>query len=290
MSSAADQSSLFEPLSVTKFDHTDAIRIDGRDDLFTLRSFLGGDADDEASLLDSFNAEESFFDLPEDVIADLETIPEIDESPTMSPAPMSNLTHSVQRLNISHDSSTTFETALDAFSDSTSTFVATSRTFSDSSSSSSSSSSSQEGFHISEAFAECMRKSSESRQQLNLWQEQVRGNGGSLSVSTNDNATTTSTERKRSRSTIEESATTMSTATSTISTSTPSTIPPSSTATTTDVPSLEAATPPFPKRQARPETVMCTAQFLCGSRPTLTAALEQSRQALKEYMMRARCA
>ena len=278
MSSNADHSSLFEPLSVTKFDDAG--------DLFALRSFLGGDAEDEASLLDSFDAEESFFDLPEDVIADLETIPEIDESPTMSPAPMSNLTHSVQRLNISHDSSTTFETALGAFSDSTSTFVATSRTFSDSSSSSSS----QEGFHISEAFAECMRKSSESRQQLNLWQEQVRGNGGSLSVSTNDNATTTSTERKRSRSTIEESATTMSTATSTISTSTPSTVPPSSTATTTDVSSLEAATPPFPKRQARPETVMCTAQFLCGSRPTLTAALEQSRQALKEYMVRARCA
>ena len=284
MSSNADHSSLFEPLSVTKFDDTG--------DLFALRSFLGGDAEDEASLLDSFDAEESFFDLPEDVIADLETIPEIDECPerAMSPAPMSDLTRSVKRLSISHLSSTTFETALDAFSDSTSTFVATSRTFSDSSSSSSSSSSSQEGFHISEAFAECMRKSSESRQQLNLWQEQVRGNGGSLSVSTNDNATTTSTERKRSRSTIEESATTMSTATSTISTSTPSTVPPSSTATTTDVSSLEAATPPFPKRQARPETVMCTAQFLCGSRPTLTAALEQSRQALKEYMMRARCA
>lgn len=285
MSSAADQSSLFEPLSVTKFDHTDAIRIDGRDDLFTLRSFLGGDADDEASLLDSFNAEESFFDLPEDVIADLETIPEIDESPTMSPAPMSNLTHSVQRLNISHDSSTTFETALDAFSDSTPTFVATSRTFS----TSSSSSSSQEGFHISEAFAECMRKSSESRQQLNLWQEQVRGNGGSLSVSTHNNTTTTtSTERKRSRSTIEETRTTMSAATSIMSN--PSTDLPSSTTAPTDVSSLEAATPPSPKRQARPETVMCTAQFLCGSRPTLTAALEQSRQALKEYMMRARCA
>ena len=271
MSSNADHSSLFEPLSVTKFDDAG--------DLFALRSFLGGDAEDEASLLDSFDAEESFFDLPEDVIADLETIPEIDECPerAMSPAPMSDLTRSVKRLSISHLSSTTFETALDTFSDSTSTFVATSRTFS----TSSSSSSSQEGFHISESFAECMRKSSESRQQLNLWQEQVRGS----------NATSaTSTERKRSRSTIEESATTMSTATSTISTSTPSTVPPSSTATTTDVSSLEAATPPFPKRQARPETVMCTAQFLCGSRPTLTAALEQSRQALKEYMMRARCA
>lgn len=282
MSSNADQPSLFDPLSVTKFDDADAFRIEGRDDLFTLRSFLGGD-DDEASLLDSFNAEESFFDLPEDVIADLETIPEIDESPTMSPAPMSNLTHSVQRLNISHDSSTTFDT----FSDSTSTFVATSGTLSDSSSSSSP----PGGFHISDSFAECMRKSSESRQQLNLWQEQqVRGNGGSLSVSTNNTTSTTSTERKRSRSTIEESTTTMNAAISVISTSTPSTALPSSTTTTADVSSLEAATIPFPKRQARPETVMCTAQFLCGSRPTLTAALEQSRQALKEYMMRARCA
>lgn len=287
MSSNADQSSLFEPLSITKFDHTDAIRIEGREDLFTLRSFLGGD-DDEASLLDSFNAEESFFDLPEDVIADLETIPEIDECPAFSeqatsPRPMSLLTHSVERLNISHDSSTTFETALDTFSDSTSTLVATSRTFSDSSSSSSSSP--PGGFHISDSFAECMRKSSESRQQLNVWQEQVRGNG-SLSVSTNNTTSTTSTERKRSRSTVEESTTTMSAA---ASISTPSTALPSTTA-TTDVSSLEAATPPFPKRQARPETVMCTAQFLCGSRPTLTAALEQSRQALKEYMMRARCA
>ena len=272
MSSNADHSSLFEPLSVTKFDDTG--------DLFALRSFLGGDAEDEASLLDSFDAEESFFDLPEDVIADLEPIPEIDECPeqAMSPAPMSDLTRSVKRLSISHLSSTTFETALDTFSDSTSTFVATSRTFS--TSSSSSSSSSQEGFHISESFAECMRKSSESRQQLNLWQKQVRSN-----------STTTSTERKRSHSTIEESTTTLSAATSVVST--PSTALPTSGATTatTDVSSsLEAATPPFPKRQARPETVMCTAQFLCGSRPTLTAALEQSRQALKEYMVRARCA
>ena len=266
MSSNADHSSLFEPLSVTKSDDAG--------DLFALRSFLGGDAEDEASLLDSFDAEESFFDLPEDVIADLETIPEIDECPerAMSPAPMSDLTRSVKRLSISHLSSTTFETALDTFSDSTSTFVATSRTFS----TSSSSSSSQEGFHISESFVECMRKSSESRQQLNLWQKQVRSN-----------STTTSTERKRSHSTIEESTTTLS---ATASISTPSTALPSSATATTDVSSLEAATPPFPKRQARPETVMCTAQFLCGSRPTLTAALEQSRQALKEYMMRARCA
>ena len=277
MSFNADQSSLFEPLSVTKFDDTDASfdasRIEGHGDLFTLRSFLGRD-DDEASLLDSFNAEESFFDLPEDVIADLGTIPEIDDCHTfseqaMSPAPMSKLAHSVQRLNISHDSSTTFETALDTFSDSTSTFVA-SRTFS---ASSSSLNSTQEGFHISDSFAECMRKSSQSRQQLNLWQEQVRGSGGSLSVSTNNS--TKMSERKRSHSTIEESTTTTSTA-----------LPISAAATD----SLEAATPPFPKRQARPETVMCTAQFLCGSRPTLTAALEQSRQALKEYMLRARCA
>ena len=252
--SSADQSSFFDPLPLAKFsadaDDDKALHIEGHDDLFTLRSFLGGD-DDEASLLDSFNVEESFFDVPEDVIADLETIPEIDES-AMSSAPMSDLTHAVKRLSM----------------DCTSTFVASQTS---SSCSSPSTSTSQGSFQVSESFAQCMRNSSQSREQLNLWQEQIRQNSSASTSSTNTSA---SSERKRSHSTIEQSTTTPTTTASPNGSSNSS---------------VEAILP-FPKRQARPETVICTAQFLCGSRPTLTAALEQSRKALKEYMLRAKCA
>ena len=109
-----------------------------------------------------------------------------------------------------------------------------------------------------------MRNSSQSREQLNLWQEQIRQNSSA--------SNSASSERKRSHSTIEQSTTAPSTgAAASPNGSTNS--------------SVEAILP-FPKRQARPETVICTAQFLCGSRPTLTAALEQSRKALKEYMLR----
>ena len=238
--SSADQSSFFDPLPLAKFsadaDDDKALRIEGHDDLFTLRSFLGGD-DDETSLLDSFNVEESFFDVPEDVIADLETIPEIDES-AMSSAPMSDLTHAVKRLSM----------------DCTSTFIA-SQTLS--SCASPSPSQSQGNFQVSEAFAQCMRNSSQSREQLNFLQEQIRQNSSA--------SNSASSERKRSHSTIEQSTTASPNGSSN---------------------SSVEATLPFPKRQARPETVICTAQFLCGSRPTLTAALEQSRKALKEYMLR----
>ena len=242
--SSTDQSSLFDPLPLAKFsadaDDDKALRIEGHDDLFTLRSFLGGD-DDETSLLDSFNVEESFFDVPEDVIADLETIPEIDES-AMSSAPMSDLTHAVKRLSM----------------DCTSTFVASQTSSSCSSPSPSPSpSSSQRNLQVSEAFAQCMRNSSQSREQLNFLQEQIRQNSSA--------SNSASSERKRSHSTIEQSTTASPNGSSN---------------------SSVEATLPFPKRQARPETVICTAQFLCGSRPTLTAALEQSRKALKEYMLR----
>ena len=247
--SSADQSSFFDPLPLANFsadaEDDKALRIEGHDDLFTLRSFLGGD-DDETSLLDSFDVEESFFDVPEDVIADLETIPEIDES-AMSSAPVSDLTHAVKRLSM----------------DCTSTFVAT-QTFS--SCSSPSPSPSQGSFQVSEEFAQCMRNSSQSREQLNLWQEQIRQNSSASTSSTNTSA---SSERKRSHSTIEQSTRASPNGSSN---------------------SSVEATLPYPKRQARPETVICTAQFLCGSRPTLTAALEQSRKALKEYMLRAKCA
>ena len=251
--SSADQSSFFDPLPLANFsadaEDDKALRIEGHDDLFTLRSFLGGD-DDETSLLDSFDVEESFFDVPEDVIADLETIPEIDESAMFS-APVSDLTHAVKRLSM----------------DCTSTFVAT-QTFSSCSSPSSPSAPSQShgSCQVSEAFAQCMRNSSQSREQLNLWQEQIRQNSSASTSSTNTSA---SSERKRSHSTIEQSTTASPNGSSN---------------------SSVEATLPYPKRQARPETVICTAQFLCGSRPTLTAALEQSRKALKEYMLRAKCA
>ena len=58
---------------------------------------------------------------------------------------------------------------------------------------------------------------------------------------------------------------------------------------TTEMTHVEAEQP---TQQAHEPSIYreCTAQFLSGSRPTLTAALEQSRQALKEYMIRARCA
>mmetsp|Transcript_17832 Transcript_17832/g.42123 ORF Transcript_17832/g.42123 Transcript_17832/m.42123 type:complete len:80 (-) Transcript_17832:968-1207(-) len=76
--SSADQSSFFDPLPLANFsadaEDDKALRIEGHDDLFTLRSFLGGD-DDETSLLDSFDVEESFFDVPEDVIASRTTHP-----------------------------------------------------------------------------------------------------------------------------------------------------------------------------------------------------------------------
>ena len=131
--SPADQSSFFDPLPLAKFstatDDDKALRIEGHDDLFTLRSFL--EDHNETFLLDSFDVEESFFDVPEDVIADLETIPEIDES-AMSSAPVSDLTHAVKRLSM----------------DCTSTFVASQTSSSCSSPSSSSSQGELSGLRV----------------------------------------------------------------------------------------------------------------------------------------------
>ena len=104
------------------------------------------------------------------------------------------------------------------------------------------------------SFAESMLKSSQSREQLDYMQRQVirQQQGGSVTVPT-----------------------------TTITTSTTGT-------TTTDGPSSCVATlgspaTPQKRRQLNPETVTLTAQFLSGKRPTLTAALEESRKNLKAY-------
>ena len=64
---------------------------------------------------------------------------------------------------------------------------------------------------------------------------------------------------------------------------------PTTTPSATSAATVASPIPPQKRRQLNPKTVTLTAQFLSGKRPTLTAALEESRKQLKAYKDKVGC-